>query len=724
MEQRKSQKRAKQIKVLHQKVRRLKKRIISLKLIIKDLRAKNLLSSENSVLFDNMPDIAKELQKRKLKKKVKYSPELRKFAITLCFFSPKGYDYVRNVFDTCLPHRSTIGKWFQTIDADPGFTTEAFNVLKKYVCSCTKPILLSLIVDEMCIRKHIEWDGKKFHGYVNYGIDLEDDSNSMAKEAFVLMAVNINGTWKLPLGFFLVDGLNGDQKSAIVSQCIKLVSDAGARVVSLTFDGAPSNVAMTNILGANSNFKTLKTHFTSCNKNIYVFYDPSHMIKLIRNAFGEKKILIDAEGNKINWSFIEELNKLQESEGLHLGNKLRKAHLFFFKQKMKVKLAVQLLSASVADSLSYCEEELQLKQFKGCQSTVKFINIINNCFDILNSRSLIPPGYKKALCDKNIKITTDYIDNVINYISELRFIDNELVINSKRKTGFLGLIISLKSALSVYNDLIVEKNQLIYLPLYKISQDHLELFFSSIRSKGGWNNNPTARQFAAAYKRLIARAEIREGGLGNCIPLDDIPILTVSSRLKTPLEDLNLCDTEPEQDPLEFIWREHDYIMNTHVINNCSKQIIIYIAGFVAHSLTKSIKCEHCIQELVGNAENFLNSLITKKSRGGLTYPSKDVIEICEISEHFIRIYENSLTKKKIVDIVKNKIMFQCIQLQLFSNLKEHVLNTSTNHIYLLTESIIFKYLNIRIHFITKRKTEIKDPVRQHLTKTILFKGQ
>jgi hypothetical protein len=45
-----------------------------------------------------------------------------------------------------------------------------------------------------------------------------------------------------------------------------------------------------------------------------------------------------------------------------------------------------------------------------------------------------------------------------------------------------------------------EKKMLLYVPAYKVSLDHLELFFSSIRSAGGWNNNPTARQFTAAYK--------------------------------------------------------------------------------------------------------------------------------------------------------------------------------------------------------------------------------
>ena len=46
---------------------------------------------------------------------------------------------------------------------------------------------------------------------------------------------------------------------------------------------------------------------------------------------------------------------------------------------------------------------------------------------------------------------------------------------------------------------------------YKLSQDHLELFFSAVRAAGGFNNNPTAQQFMAAYKRLLFRGTIKGG---------------------------------------------------------------------------------------------------------------------------------------------------------------------------------------------------------------------
>lgn len=69
--------------------------------------------------------------KRKKKTKqlrMSYNPALRKFALTLNFYSPTGYKYVRKVFEDSLPHPRTLGKWYENLNASPGFTAEAFDI--------------------------------------------------------------------------------------------------------------------------------------------------------------------------------------------------------------------------------------------------------------------------------------------------------------------------------------------------------------------------------------------------------------------------------------------------------------------------------------------------------------------------------------------------------------------------------------------------------------------
>lgn len=98
---------------------------------------------------------------------------------------------------------------------------------------------------------------------------------------------------------------------------------------------------------------------------------------------------------------------------------------------------------------------------------------------------------------ENIKINTE---KFIKYIESLK-INDQPILQIKSKTGFLGLIICLKSAILLAEKLCAEKH-MTFLLTYKMSQDHVETFFASVRRFGGCNNNPTARQFKSALKKL------------------------------------------------------------------------------------------------------------------------------------------------------------------------------------------------------------------------------
>ena len=50
------------------------------------------------------------------------------------------------------------------------------------------------------------------------------------------------------------------------------------------------------------------------------------MLKLVRNTLADKKFMVDSDDNFVQFEYIEKLHKLQISEGLHLGNKLRRSY--------------------------------------------------------------------------------------------------------------------------------------------------------------------------------------------------------------------------------------------------------------------------------------------------------------------------------------------------------------------------------------------------------------
>ncbi len=132
----------------------------------------------------------------------------------LKFYSAKAYKYVKNSFDLGLPHPLVISSWYNAMDGESGLTKEALTALKAKVLAAKRDgqeVLCALMLDEMSIRKHVQWDGKKYRGFVDLGTDIDDDSLPEATEALVFMAISVNSNWKVPCGYFLVNGLTGEE---------------------------------------------------------------------------------------------------------------------------------------------------------------------------------------------------------------------------------------------------------------------------------------------------------------------------------------------------------------------------------------------------------------------------------------------------------------------------------------------------------------------------------
>eukprot|EP00795_Rhopilema_esculentum_P005625 gene5625-biopygen7467 len=186
---------------------------------------------------------------------------------------------------------------------------------------------------------------------------------------------------------------------------------------------------------------------------------------------------------------------------------MKMAYIQWRQQKVKVNLAAQSFSSSVASAIEYCRTVLKLKQFEGSEATVQFIRNIDRLFDILNSRNPWAKGFNSALR-----------------------------VNNK---GFWG-----------------------------------------------FNNNPTAQQFTAAYKRLLMRSSIG-GGKGNCQQRDPTAILqTFGDTCNVDEEDISICNASliwkydlQDRAPLQS---DHDYGDMPNIVSLSEYKVaaISCIAGY------------------------------------------------------------------------------------------------------------------------------------------------
>ena len=281
---------------------------------------------------------------------------------------------------------------------------------------------------------------------------------------------------------------------------------------------------------------------------------------------------------------------------------------------MNVRLAAQTLSESATCSLKFCLKE-GIPGFEGCEATIKFLQMFNGLFDILNSRNLKSTGWKSPMQEKNYEMCQMFLLEARSYILSLKESVNNLpLVAGRRKTGFVGFIMCIDSAISTYETLVMSHEfHMNFLLTYKFSQDHIELFFGQIRSMGGSNNNPTARQFSKAYKQLLTHNEIQDVTRGNCLPLNSITVLTASSfttgnvicQQEIPsvtIINKSVTKSRASEDISEFHEIE-DYCINYDELSTCSEKIVAYIAGFVVSKLKQTIGCEFCLAVLVSIPE-------------------------------------------------------------------------------------------------------------------------
>lgn len=523
-----------------------------------------------------------------------------------------------------------------------------------------------------------------------------------------------------------------------LTSCLSFLHETGIHITSLTFDGAPANLSMAEKLGADfSDSLNLTTSFKhpETNSEVYIYLDACHMLELVRNCFASQPGLRDMQQRDIKWIYISELVHLQNNEGLHAATKVRLRHLQWEREKMKVRLATQTISRSVSDAITFLREDLKNPNFSNSEGTSSFILKFNNLFDTLNSRNKFNKYfYKRPMSSENAEHFLEFFNEMERYIHGLT-LNNKPILKSSRKTGFLGLLICMKSLKNMYFKYVLEKDVLKYILTYKLSQDHLELFFGAIRSRGGYNNNPTARQFEAAYKRLLVHSQISGPDTGNAVNLENITILTCGSSNRVTITETGQSSEESEE-YASFLNKINEEIKNEFLVSNAwdltiySQDIVAYIAGYVIRSLKKCVTCSTCLNLLESNITTSL--LLERKKYGNLIKSSQLVIEACRTSERFFRFFHatTNIFNKNIKNLYEILILntLKMLPVSIWDYFDDHIYvdEILNDHHIQLVKLILKNYFKIRIFYETVKKLEIskKDRIRSIHTKLVLFRNQ
>ena len=259
---------------------------------------------------------------------------------------------------------------------------------------------------------------------------------------------------------------------------------------------------------------------------IFFFPDACHLIKTARNCLynsgsGSRSHLMWNNGSYLLFRHIADLFYSNQEFALHVLPKLSLDHIVLTPySKMKVKLATQVLSRSVAIALEESGNEEVL-------GTAQFCRMMNDFFDCTNVRSLTEHVRRRNQFIKPYIAQDDerfvWLKNVfLKYLENWRQStmarEGEYSTDDRGKMfisiqTYKGLKISINAHIEAIQFLLDEGFE--YVLSERFMQDVLEDYFGHQRAKGGRSDNPTAEQFGYNDLTIAAQRDIAPVIRGN-----------------------------------------------------------------------------------------------------------------------------------------------------------------------------------------------------------------
>lgn len=232
-----------------------------------------------------------------------------------------------------FPAVSTLKKWAQKIDIDPGFLNIVFVLMKNANLTPYQKVCI-IMADEMKIQKTYEYDQKN------------DTLYAPSNYVQVIMARGVMENWKQPIFY------NFDTKltKAIIETAIQKLHTIGYEVAAVVTDMGGANRGLWGSMGVNENQPFFVNPCVE-NKKVYVFSDAPHLIKLFRNHFLDTGILLNKK--LLTKQPLVELLDNQYSLDLKIASRLTPLHLSCkYGKRQKVKYATQLFSHTNSRAVS------------------------------------------------------------------------------------------------------------------------------------------------------------------------------------------------------------------------------------------------------------------------------------------------------------------------------------------------------------------------------------
>ncbi len=507
-------------KELEGRIVELEKEIEKNSISIDETMEKDILA----ILTDSSADVTPHMkvfweQQRKLLAMPKfgrrYHPHIIRFCLSVHAKSPAAYRELRDSGILVLPSERTLRDYRNFFKPRAGFNPDNIERLKNQASQyfdIQRYVVLSF--DEMKIQSKLVFDkhSNELVGFVDLGeeeLNLSSGSSDLATNALVFFVRGAASDLKYALGYFLTKDVTSYQIMALFWKAVSVLElECNLWVIAAVSDGASPNRLFYQLHadlvepGCDDVINYTPNLFAP-SRNIYFFSDAPHLLKTTRNCLfncgsGKRTRYMWNNGRYMLLDHVAQLYYSDLDSGLHQLPKLTVDHILLKSySKMKVSLAVQVLSNTVAQALQ--------RHFPSgeAQETATLCKMMNDFFDCLNVRSTTEHQRKRNALLAPYRTVSDerfhWLQNVIlEYLkswkssTELRegdFSEDDRGRMFLSIQTFNGLKLTVTSAIAVTKFLLSEGFEFVLTE--RFCQDDVEEYFGYQRvHKGGEVTTP------------------------------------------------------------------------------------------------------------------------------------------------------------------------------------------------------------------------------------------
>lgn len=581
---------------------RLAKQIKDLKQLNRELRLLKKNCIQHSTAINAVKTVLTPGQIKSLSCKgvIRWTSEDISRAVMLRALSRKTYSYLRENVKFPLPSPATLSRWCSKFICLPGILKSILMLVQR--CCEGLPEL-----DKLCV---LSFDEMHIDSRIEYSIAMDKIVGPHSKVQVVLIR-GLCAKWKQPIFY----DFDVTMKKDLLFSIINAIEDVGVKVCAIV-----SDLGGCGTLWKELTISTKQTSFTNPTdptRNVWVFADMPHYIKLLRNHFLDEGLVLE-DGTEVTVDILQKT--LQEDKGeIKLCHKLDPSFLTLRgNDRQRVGPAKAVFSRTTAKAI---------EALTGNKKVAKFFELVDSFSDVMNSNSPYPPNSQPLRAGFGL---SQYHEKQTEILNEMETATRTMRVKGKKSLLPFqkGILISITSLVGLLAEAGAVHN-LKYILTTHLTQDVLENLFSQIRGTGHFYDHPTPIEVMSRIKTLLLSNKMpkpstksnfeQTGDVANdasaYLTADILDSAFEPSEVKEiiyftpePVDDHDVTFVNfEESDEPEKSWAE--------------EEAISYIAGYVAYKVREEDPTLGTMtKDLPPNLQN--DSWIEMLSYAGLTVPT------------------------------------------------------------------------------------------------------